>query len=137
VSDLLSKSSPDRASLFLFIKVRQTVTVVVTLIHFQLSVVPQQLVHAASESKQDQRVDEEELDDVDDHSAERHLQWSHVWIDRKYVDQLEKREDHTGGESALRYQHGIELVPMFPWNIGIEAISLVTLEVHLTVKNEE
>lgn len=41
------------------------------------------------EGKQHQRVDEEELYDVDDHSTERDLKRSQVGINRKEMDELE------------------------------------------------
>ena len=47
------------------------------------------LLVTASESKQDQHVDEEEFDDVDDHATERNLQRSQVRTDTEYVDSLQ------------------------------------------------
>lgn len=45
----------------------------VAFVLLQDGVVPQKLVKATAEGEQYQGVDEEELDDVDDHSAERYL----------------------------------------------------------------
>lgn len=36
----------------------------------QVSIIPKQLIQTASKGNQDQCVDEEELDDVDNHAAE-------------------------------------------------------------------
>lgn len=39
--------------------------------------------------EENQRIDEEELDDVDDHTSQRDLQRSQVRVDGEQVDQLE------------------------------------------------
>ena len=60
------------------------VTVSLQVLHasllLQVSVIPQQLVHAAGEGEQNQEVEECELHDVYDHPAEGHLQWPQVGI---------------------------------------------------------
>ena len=52
-------------------------------------VIPEQLIHAAGEGKAHQCVNGEELEDIDDHAAQRDLQWSEVRIHGKYVHQFE------------------------------------------------
>lgn len=97
----------------------------VALLPLQVRVVPHQLVQTATESEQHQRVDEEELDDVDDHPAERDLQRPQVRIDRENMDELEEGEDHAGGKGSLRQQHRIEGVPLLAREMRIQSGPLV------------
>ena len=93
LATILCKSTPEEARFSVIIDVRQSSRQRVALFPFHVSVVPQQLIHTftewetqngcnssnliiydgsftASEGEKDQHVDEEELDDVDDHSAQ-------------------------------------------------------------------
>jgi hypothetical protein len=56
----------------------------------------------ASESKQNQHVNKEELEDVQDHTSQGHLQWPKVRVDGEYVHKLQEREDHASCESTWR-----------------------------------
>lgn len=49
----------------------------------------------ATEGEEHERVDEEELDDVDDHSAQRYLQRPEVGVDAEYVNQLQETETYN------------------------------------------
>lgn len=55
----------------------------------------------ASESEEHEGVDEEELDDIDDHASEGDLERSEVGIDAEDVHQLEGGENVGGGEETL------------------------------------
>ena len=67
------------------------------------------LLVTASESKQDQHVDEEEFDDVDDHAAERNLQRPQVRTDVEYVDSLQITAQRKNKEM-------VKIVSLTQWN---------------------
>lgn len=52
----------------------------IAFILLQVSIVPQQLIETAAERKKYQSINEEELDDVNDHSTQAHLKRSKVRI---------------------------------------------------------
>ena len=57
---------------------------------------PQKLIHSATKCKHYPSVDEEELQYIENHSSKTDLQWSKVWMDRKYVDQFHETQ-YIGG----------------------------------------
>lgn len=48
----------------------------------------------ATKSKQYESVNEEKLDDVDDHPSQRYLKWTEVRIDAEYVHEFEEAEEN-------------------------------------------
>lgn len=49
----------------------------------------------AAKSEQHQSINEEKLDDIDDHTSQRNLQGSKMRINAEYVYQLQKTETKT------------------------------------------
>lgn len=68
--NLLGKSTPNAAGLFSIIEIRNIRMEMIALFLLQISIIPKQLIQTAAECKQNQRIDEKELDDIDDHSSE-------------------------------------------------------------------
>jgi hypothetical protein len=60
-------------------------------------------VITASKCKQHEHVDEEELDDVDNHSAERDLQRPQMGVNAEDMHQLEKAANSTGVPLRLMF----------------------------------
>ena len=73
-NSLLGKSAPEETGLFLVLPIGAPVGQTVALFPLQIGVVPHELVETAAEGDEHQHVDEEELDDVDDHPTQRDLQ---------------------------------------------------------------
>lgn len=130
LSFLLGKSPPNAAGFFLIIKIGYVRMDVITFMFLQIGIIPQQLIQTTSECDQNQCVDEKELDDVDNHAAERHLQRSQMRIYRKYVNQFEKREYHASSEHTFRHQNRVIWIELFAWIICIQAHFKFTLQWH-------
>ena len=62
----------------------------------------------ASESEEDEHVDEEEFDDVDDHSTQRNLQRSQMRADGEDVNRFQ--ETGTGQRRRPPKENGLNLV---------------------------
>lgn len=62
----------------------------------------------ARKSKKHQHVNEEELDNIDDHSSQGDLQRPQVGVYGEDVHQLEEREDHAGCKGTFGKQHRVE-----------------------------
>ena len=67
---ILRKASPVHALRAMLFPVWQATWQAETLLFFQVSVVPEQLVQTASKCKQNQSVDKYEFDDVNDHPSQ-------------------------------------------------------------------
>ena len=93
------------------LQIRHSIWKTVTLVVLQISIIPQQLVHATAEGKEDKEVEDEPLGDVDSHPTEGDLERTEVGIDGEDVDQLEEGGDHAGAEQALGDQVGVVRVP--------------------------
>lgn len=61
-----------------------------------------------------QTVDEEELEDVQQHPPQRDLQGAQVGVGREEGDQTQGAEDVSDGEDGLRHQGGVPHFPLVP-----------------------
>lgn len=68
--NILSETSPFHACITHILPICHAVWFVVAFLTLQISKVPQQLVKTTSKGEQYERVDEEELNDIDNHTAE-------------------------------------------------------------------
>lgn len=82
---LLSKSSPLHTGVA-GLPVSHTTGIVIAFTFLQIGKVPQQLIQAAGEREQNQRVNKEEFHNIDDHSAQRYLQRSQMWINGEQMN---------------------------------------------------
>lgn len=123
----LCESPPNRASLLLVIKVRKIIGQMITLFPFQVSVVPHQLIESTAKGEQDQRVDEEELDNINDHPSKGHLQRSQMRIYGEDVDQFKERKDHSSSKSSFGQQHWVVWIPFLSWKVWIQSSGSVSL----------
>lgn len=124
---LLGKSPPNAASFFIVIEIGYVRMQMIAFTLLQIRIIPEQLIQTASKGHQNQGVDEEELDDVDDHATEWHLQRSQMWIDGENVNQFQEWEDHASRKYALRHQHRIVWVPLFARVICTQTVLKVSL----------
>lgn len=74
-------------------------------------VVKVELVQAVGEGQQHQAVDEEELEDVQEHSAQRDLQGAQVGVGSEEADKAQGAEDVGDGEQGFRHQGGVPHLP--------------------------
>lgn len=95
---LLSESTPFHASVSLVLPIGHSIRFGIAFLTLQIGKVPQQLVETAGECKQYERINEEEFDNVDNHSAEWNLQRPQMRIDRKQVNQFNGRENVGSGK---------------------------------------
>ena len=77
-------------------------------------IVEVKLVEAVGEGQQDQAVDEEELEDVQQHAAQRDLQRPQVRVGGEEGDEPQGAEDVGDGEHRLRHQGGMPHLPVLP-----------------------
>ena len=77
-------------------------------------VVEVELVEAIGEGQQDQAVDEEELEDVQQHATQRDLQRSQVRVGGEERDEPQRAEDVGDGEQGLCDQRGVPHLPLLP-----------------------
>lgn len=74
-------------------------------------VVKVELVEAVGEGQQHQAVDEEELEDVQQHSAQRDLQRPQVGVGSEEADEAQGAEDVGNGKQSFRHQGGVPHLP--------------------------
>lgn len=92
-----------------------------------LLVVEVQLVEAVGEGQQHQAVYEQELEDVQQHPAQRDLQGPQVRVRGEQGDEAQRAEDVGDGEERLGHQRG---VPHVPGLAGVEGAVLGAREAH-------
>lgn len=75
-------------------------------------VVKVELVEAVGEGQQHQAVDEEELEDVQEHSTQRDLQGAQMGVCSEEADQAQGAEDVGDGKQSFRHQGGVPHLPV-------------------------
>lgn len=78
-------------------------------------VIKVELVEPVGKGEQHQTVDEEELEDVQEHSAQGDLQGAQVGVGSEEADEAQGAEDVGDGKQCLGHQGG---VPHFPVTSG-------------------
>ena len=76
------------------------------------SVVGVELVDATREGKADERGDQQEPQDVADHTSQSQLERSEVGTDCEELDQFEETEDVGRGEQGFTDERWVELMPV-------------------------
>lgn len=114
---LLSESPPFHARVPSIIPVRLTRRECVALLLLQVRKVPQQLIQTTGKGEQHQRIDAEELDNVDNHAAQGDLQGPKMRIYREQMHEFQRRKDIRCSEESFSNQLGIKVVPVLPGNI--------------------
>lgn len=77
-------------------------------------IVEVELIKAIGKCKQDQAEDEKELEDVEQHAAQRDLQRPQVGVGREESDEPQRAEDVGDSEEGLGHQGGVQHVPRLP-----------------------
>lgn len=88
-------------------------------------IVEVELVEAVGKSQQHKTVDEKKLEDVQQHAAERNLQWAQVRVGSEQRDETQRAEDVGNGEESLCDERR---VPHLPLHTRTRAIVLMERE---------
>ena len=94
------------------------------------------MVQAARERKQHEEEDDEELEDVHEHTTQRDLQRSQVGVHREHVDELQGTEDVGRGEHGLGHQVRIVGRPFLTGQVSVR-VPPFALRIHLLKKKRK